>query len=528
MMRGATTGTRTTCTWRDESWASHYFTDLTQPMHAANFTNGFSFEGNGGAPNKDDRRHARFEDLADHILLVTDQDRGALIADPAAAAPAFADTLEPLVKETATFAKGVFDQYVAPLMRKLGEQGRLNVPLEPAEGLPALSRSFPAGQLATAKLFQQWARQSHDGSPSKRLRSDWVSVSLRPDGNGALQPCLFYRRDGDLALVFRFFDGTQWREDTEPFASTFGNTRTDGALAFATAFDRSTNHPAVFVPEPDPRYDVLWYFDHGVNGWKVEAISLLRESRVRGAIVAVYDQRYGKPSALYRGANGALHYVYWSGTRFVVHALDAPKVGGAIAAVWDPTDAGRGDGKGHVTATYVTGNGMLAHLDVRNGAWRHTSIVPPKPNTHANADSLALATIHDAEASAVGVFWGLVSYTRERVPESDPWLYTRVASFPQLMYTTVQGGNQVTIQLEDRVTGRIAATAKGGVAAHYRLPDDAGRVVCERRDGKWVVTRHRISIASMIAAGEGPDGTNAIGWRESNRFCDAIRYPAAD
>lgn len=45
----------------------HFLTDLTQPMHAANFTNVWGWEG-GIFPNYTDRRHAGFEVLADDAV----------------------------------------------------------------------------------------------------------------------------------------------------------------------------------------------------------------------------------------------------------------------------------------------------------------------------------------------------------------------------------------------------------------------------------------------------------------------------
>lgn len=46
----------------------HFLTDLTQPMHAANFTNGWGWEGLIRIPNWFDRRHAGFEVLTDDMV----------------------------------------------------------------------------------------------------------------------------------------------------------------------------------------------------------------------------------------------------------------------------------------------------------------------------------------------------------------------------------------------------------------------------------------------------------------------------
>lgn len=96
--------------------AAHFVTDLTQPMHSANFANIIGFSG-GPYVDKNDFRHKHFEDCADRIINNSASPlRPGLFCDPSRVEIAFENDLETLVMQTARCAKSVFTEKVKPLM----------------------------------------------------------------------------------------------------------------------------------------------------------------------------------------------------------------------------------------------------------------------------------------------------------------------------------------------------------------------------------------------------------------------------
>ena len=137
--------------------ALHYFTDLTQPMHAANFINAiWSW----------DWRHAGFEKGADvrgprfridpSRVSWTDVDPGAM------------QYIAQLVMKVASNSKRIFNEKVKPVLETkvtVINTGRTtlinydNAPWGP-EADPILQEAIPAGQLATTTFLVMWGRMS--------------------------------------------------------------------------------------------------------------------------------------------------------------------------------------------------------------------------------------------------------------------------------------------------------------------------------------------------------------------------------
>jgi hypothetical protein len=489
--------------------ATHYFTDLTQPMHAANFTNGFGAEGSGDL-DWNDLRHGNFEDLADDILNNPNHpNHASLIQDPAVTKTNFVDKLDQLLMDTANYSWNVFDQHIKIPIAKWKKDAF--PPLN--EALPAYQSAFPAGQIATAKFFQQWARQSHDQNPSLRLRSDLVATTVRRDASKDFQPAIFYRRDGDLRPVFRFLEQGQWLEDTSTFAE-FGKNTTNAAAAFASCFDTKTDHPVLFIADDEGK---LFYFDLQ-GGWKKTAIAT--PEKVRGSIVSLYDFHYDKPCALFRGESGLLHYVYWGDKGFVVSVLNMfPKVGGAIAAVWDPTDCGY-SGKGHIAVSYIGGDGSVHHLDVRKGAWRHQLIKSTIKGGYADAQTLS--SVYDIKEKTVGIFWGQVEHIKKEVPESNPKLYVMERQSPKITYSLLH--TEVSTKLFDvKISGGIAAVGSPNAAVFY-TSEDGGNMALERFGNNWMRHVFKGQSSGMKSAFVDPENGIIVGGRIKDRSIVVTRY----
>ncbi|HYF80910.1 MAG TPA: hypothetical protein VD973_27680 [Symbiobacteriaceae bacterium] len=133
----------------------HYFTDLTQPMHAANFANVFA------SGMLHDWRHSGFETYAEI-------NRRRFVGDPQhvrreeidPAVLGFEDP-EEILHAVATNAKRIFVEKVAPLAE---EKIQLHPILPPsidsswgAEAEPALREALPYGQNITAAFLLYWA-----------------------------------------------------------------------------------------------------------------------------------------------------------------------------------------------------------------------------------------------------------------------------------------------------------------------------------------------------------------------------------
>ena len=498
--------------------AAHFLTDLTQPMHAANFANRLGFS---GEPlfDQNDNRHSHFENCADRIINDPASPlRPGLFCDPSRAEVAFENSLETIIMGTANYAKSVFTNKVKDLMLRTARNATR---IEEADAIDSFRASFPQGQINAARFLQQWARPGFDRTWPLSHRSDWVAVSMRKDSRGGMHPCIFYRRDGDLRLIFRYLDGGQWHEDAVTFAKFEADEKqTSPAAAFAACYDESTGHPALFIADANGQ---LSCFDAPAGGWRQIAIP---GATVRGALVAECDRRTGKPNAFFRDPQGRLCHVHWHDEQFKVHYFsDCPGVSGAISAIWDPADCGIGrarDHIGHVAVSYIGDrDGLAHHLHVRNGGWARPLIIPvpaSAPDTHP--DAVTLASVYDAEKDSVGIFWGQVAYTLEAVKE-DSKLKVRVRKPVDIVYSLVtdHAAEPVTVYRGKRgATGRIAATALPQLAVHFITmgPGFAPMLTAERIGGTWVkrLADNMREPAYMVAAAEARDGSPcAIGFR---------------
>ena len=481
-------------------------------MHTANFTNYYGFEGYG-VLNLLDERHQVFETLADTILNdFHHKNRVDLLCNPGTVKTDFTNNLDELITKTAQHSLSVFKSKMYDLMVKLGKELRFKGPIHLEEALPAFKDAFPAGQIATAKFFQQWVRQSHDQNPSKRLRSDLVSVTVRKDASKTFQPAVFYRRDGDLCPIFRFLDQGVWREDSVTFAEFAGHSA-NITTAFSSCYDVATDHPVLFITN---EHGKLFYFDNQ-GGWKKTEIVI--PEKVRGSIVSVYDEHYSKPCAIYRGESGTLHYVYWKNNAFVVSVLsDFPKVGGAISVVWDPTPCGP-ENKGHIAISYIGGNGLVHHLNVRDNGWKHMSINYIQIGTHADAQTLA--SVYDAREKKVGLFWGFVEYIEKPVPESPKLKFLERQS-PKILYTVLHS-NPVTTDLKLKSVGGIAAIGGVNPAVYFISEHDAG-VTLERFGANWVRYISKDKPVGMYATYIAPDKSVVVGSRLKDRTTQVYQY----
>jgi len=529
--------------------ALHYVTDLTQPMHAANFTNVWGFQGSVSF-NKDDKRHSAFEGLADKLLDPSRSERATLLQDAAVARMVFQDGLQALIESTAKDANGVF-----LTMKPVLENMKPNEAFPEAAGLRALQAALPRGQRNTALVLQQWVRQSR--GQGRGLRSDWMAVSERKDASGTRRPCMFYRRDADLHPVFRFLEGSEWREDPNPAFAEFAGTGINAATAFAAAYDEgATDHPALFVANSEGQ---LFYVNAAGSPrqWTKSGPLLgAGVQRVAGSIVSTYDERYGTPSAFFRSWDGVLHYVCWDKQRsaFAVYPFaDQPRVGGAICAVWDPADSGLGDGKGHIAVCYVRGDGALQYLHVRQGAWKSLvfEIDAEAKKAGAHADPRMLAAVYSQQFMHVAVFWGLVRYVKKQVPQ-DPELYFWEQQPGELRRTEVSIAGLNTLVLRDGssaaepehagsatgdafATGGIGAASKPRLAVHFAAPNREGfqmRVIYEQ-DARGIFRRTEFpeeQVAGPIVvvdAGAANANWSIVGYRQRDRQCYTGRNPEA-
>ncbi|HEX9938642.1 MAG TPA: hypothetical protein VGB15_16000 [Longimicrobium sp.] len=150
--------------------ALHYFTDLTQPMHAANFANIVPMG------RLDDWRHSGFETYAENVKKGTDAASRAKVAEwtvkPAEVNPAefsgdlrFASPTD-AGRAAGRYAKGVFNSHVSKLVndKVTVEHDLLGKPYLKIDNDfgpecdPALKLALPAGQKYTAAFLVTWSR----------------------------------------------------------------------------------------------------------------------------------------------------------------------------------------------------------------------------------------------------------------------------------------------------------------------------------------------------------------------------------
>jgi len=141
----------------------HFLTDLTQPMHAANFTNVWGDEGSN-LPNVYDRRHAGFEVFADDAILFRK----------------LVDDLEPLkesdvtpftssgsyLHEVASGSRKVFEENLKGILHKKASESFHGIPVplyrenfwRMSEADPALRLSLRLAPLRVARYLVNWSR----------------------------------------------------------------------------------------------------------------------------------------------------------------------------------------------------------------------------------------------------------------------------------------------------------------------------------------------------------------------------------
>lgn len=496
--------------------ATHYFTDLTQPMHAANFAAVFGKEGHW-VPHLSDRRHSHFEHLVDAIIKKPGEPSfSKLFCDPGTVTNFYdhEHSLSSLTQNTAATSKNIFDNHI-DIPGRLDNWPWGSVPPQ-EEAMEAYERAFPAGQLSMAKFFQLWARLGDNNTISSNLRSDYVATSVRIDSDGEFQPCMFYKKDGSLNTAFRFYDNGEWHEDVTTFKE-YGGRGKHGAAPFAACYDIKNKHASLFHVREDFGLD-FWEVLPG--GWKKTEIPNLR---MNGSISAVFDKRYNKPSAFFRGADGNLYYLHYRNGTFAVSSVGTPKVGGVISAVWDETDCGLGgDVKGHMAVSYVGGDGFVYLVQMREGKWKITKIHYPS-HEYSQCDAQTLAAIWDDEMKAVGIFWGMITYNQRNGE-------IRERNQPELIYSVLKGNNYTYelirkyIVRPGEVFGGIAAVSKpvpsvlvleknpqGGCTVFTTLTRILSR-------GTWGVSAQvSTDCLGMIDTSIWPDGSTTVGCRTLNR-----------
>jgi len=157
----------------------HFLTDLTQPMHAANFTNAYGWEGTL-LPNFYDRRHAGFEVLSDDVILLQK-----LVDDlPPLTSTDVAPFTDPgsYLHEVAGRSKSVFGQDLRAILIKKESETFHGIPLplyrenfwRTSEAMPALRSSLRLAPLRVAQYLVNWARRVQ---VDLNLTSDkWYSI----------------------------------------------------------------------------------------------------------------------------------------------------------------------------------------------------------------------------------------------------------------------------------------------------------------------------------------------------------------
>lgn len=478
--------------------ALHYLTDLTQPMHAANFTNVL---GKGELPSLDDYRHAAFENRADKLLdLVSSppEQRNTMLRDPSRANLEVDKPFGEVIKSAGRQAKTVFNTRLKDVVERL-PRSRDEFPEDKA--LPALQEALPPGQDATASFLRLWARERVNVG----MVSEWLTVTESRFGQ-AWEPTAFYFRDGDLHPAIAG-GGPRHDRGIDPFFADFAAAKGKTVRAFAATFDPGTDHPALFMANQDG----LFYIDtHSQpRSWrktKVEGAPL-----PEGAMTAGFDQRTGRPSAFYRSRDGVLYNVYWAPSDAVWRCGtdgDWPRVGGAMSMLWDPTDCGLGgDPKGHIAVCYVRGDGFINCLRVRGGRWQ-SIVVRHAPDTDRDAGAHAspqmLATAFDRQDPQVALFWGLTRYVKKRVEDEKEELYYWEQQLPELRCSTIKNdGSVTTVPLEGApAVGAIGAGSKPNLNVHFQSARDGRRMTFARlSDGKFALSDHGDSpISGTVAA----------------------------
>lgn len=146
----------------------HFLTDLTQPMHAANFTNGYGENGKFSwiaIPNTNDKRHSLFEKYADGLVAAGYLNQ---INSLTPAEMATDDVTEVFwfLHYTAVNQRHIFDTYLRePLSRTFNWSKQDELPVNDANFKQALPLSLLKAPKAVARYLMYWnlcIRQSWD------------------------------------------------------------------------------------------------------------------------------------------------------------------------------------------------------------------------------------------------------------------------------------------------------------------------------------------------------------------------------
>ncbi len=189
----------------------HFLTDLTQPMHAANFTNVYGPDGGYPLPYLWDKRHSMFETYAEDLVKKGYFDNYDTLHPMSHADVATADVEDAnwFLHHTGKNQNTVFKQR---LEKVVSDMGRTSREWTDGEARPALQDSLLRAPKVVARYLAYWA---------KCVNQNWDHIDpghyyriLAPNGNGWV--CLHnahYKRDtmsNGQDLMFFIFnpDGT--------------------------------------------------------------------------------------------------------------------------------------------------------------------------------------------------------------------------------------------------------------------------------------------------------------------------------
>lgn len=216
--------------------ACHFLTDLTQPMHAANFAN-LVGQGWPGPPIWVDRRHTDFEKNAERQVKAGYLEDVPWLPRETFLIPPGTRPFD-LLHETAVKAKAVFNKYLAPLVpRKLRYEPRLRtwvmIPFTDEEVRTVLDQTLKGPSLqAAARFFTLWWRIANQQRQGVVTPGRWYRIKeptrdehvgykgsyiqrwkLDPNGEEFLHT--FRRnRDGSYAIVCKAQQDRVWTIET--------------------------------------------------------------------------------------------------------------------------------------------------------------------------------------------------------------------------------------------------------------------------------------------------------------------------
>lgn len=160
----------------------HFLTDLTQPMHAANFTNVWGDEGSS-LLNLYDRRHAGFEVYADNLVLYHDYLNNLPPLTETDLAPFSSSGT--FLHDVATESYQVFKRYLEPILKKKASETFHGIP-EPLyrenfwrhnEAAQTLELTLKKAPYKVARYLANWVRMV---KINPEISSGWWYKILEP------------------------------------------------------------------------------------------------------------------------------------------------------------------------------------------------------------------------------------------------------------------------------------------------------------------------------------------------------------